>query len=509
MTGVGWGGGYVTDIGYMPGYYGLQSPDMMSVACLLAGVDSDLAAARAGDDRMHYMELGCGTGLGAMIIAAGNPGWQVTAIDFNPAHVAEARRFAAEARLSNIAFIEADLSTFADTAAAASLAEVDIATMHGVWSWVPTSAQAGIVRLLGAKMRSGGMVHVSYNALPGWQTGLGLQRVIREAGMRVGGRSDQQAHAGRELAVELLAAGATHLKDAALAAALIPKLADMPSEYLAHEYMNDAWAPCYHADVAEAMAAAKLDWVASSQLLDNFPDLMLTPEQRAIYDRYGDPRMRELIKDTCAPRTLRHDVFVRGARRLTSEARDVALGGLTLTLATALEDFIYELTMPAGQASMNDGLYRPVVRALATRPHRVDELLALPEIEAGRANVPELVAMLAGSGQALLVARPDAPVSAAVQHFNAVAARRLVRTDNVGRGTAAASARLGAGMSCLGLELYLLSRIALVGGLLDPSVYAAELGSQIDEGGRERLRDAVARCIASHAGLWRMAGLIA
>src|SRR5258705_524929 len=89
----------------------------------------------------------------------------------------------------------------------------------------------------------------------------------------------------------------------------------MSSEYLSHEYMSAHWAPAFHADVAAAMAQAKLDWVASASPLENFPELMLTPEQRALVDRYKDPTMRELIKDTCLPRQLRHDVFVRGARR--------------------------------------------------------------------------------------------------------------------------------------------------------------------------------------------------
>ena len=82
--------------------------------------------------------------------------------------------------------------------------------------------------------------------------------------------------------------------------------------------MSAHWAPAFHADVAAAMAEAKLDWVASANPLENFPELNLTPEQRALMDRYKDPTMRELVKDTCLPRQFRHDVFVRGARRMSN-----------------------------------------------------------------------------------------------------------------------------------------------------------------------------------------------
>ena len=34
----GWGGGYVTDITYMTGYYRQQSPSIIALACLLGGV---------------------------------------------------------------------------------------------------------------------------------------------------------------------------------------------------------------------------------------------------------------------------------------------------------------------------------------------------------------------------------------------------------------------------------------------------------------------------------------
>ena len=89
--------------------------------------------------------------------------------------------------------------------------------------------------------------------------------------------------------------------------------------------MNDFWAPCFHADVAAALADAKLEWVASANLMENFPDLTLTPEQRAVTQRFDDPLLRELIKDMCLERSLRHDVFVRGARRMNPAMRDAAL----------------------------------------------------------------------------------------------------------------------------------------------------------------------------------------
>ena len=107
----GWGSGYVTDIAYMTGYYRQQSPAVMALACLLGGVASPMPGR---DDPVSYLELGCGQGFGALILAASNPHWTVTAIDFNPAHVAAARAWAAQAGIENVSFLEADLSTLAE-----------------------------------------------------------------------------------------------------------------------------------------------------------------------------------------------------------------------------------------------------------------------------------------------------------------------------------------------------------------------------------------------------------
>ena len=92
---------------------------------------------------------------------------------------------------------------------------------------------------------------------------------------------------------------------------------------------------------------AKLDWVASANPLENFPELMLTPEQRALMDRYKDPTMRELIKDTCLPRQLRHDVFVRGARRIRNDERDAALARLTVVPVVSPGELQTQIRVPA------------------------------------------------------------------------------------------------------------------------------------------------------------------
>ena len=500
-----WSGGYVTDVDYIPGYYAEQSPHLLATACLVSGiaVDVDLGA-----EGFHFLELGCGRGRNAMMAAAGNPGWRVTALDFNPAAIAEARSIAAAAGLDNITFIEADLASFHASPELAALPPVDVVSLHGVWSWVPLAVRDGIVRLLDAKLRAGGLAHVSYNVLPGLQGALGMQRLLRGAGQALATRSDRQATAGLGVVREMVAAEAMHLAGPKVVGDLLGMLDDAPVAYLAHEYMNATWYPCFHADVADALAPARLDYACSPRIAENFPALMLTDAQRAIHDRFEDPRLRELIKDMCASRGLRHDVYVRGARRLAAHEQDRALRALTMTLTVPAAKFIYKLDMPAGLASLGEEYYGPVVRALGRGRARVDDLLRLPELDGRRDNPAELVGMMVGSLQAAVVPRPEAAADARLTAFNAYMARAGVQLDQLNKTMVAASTRIGGGLPCRAVELFLIERIGATGGGVDPGIWAAELGPELPPEEQARLRGLFITVLEERLPVWRHAGLV-
>ena len=149
------------------------------------------------------------------------------------------------------------------------------------------------------------------------------------------------------------------------------------TQYLAHEFMNMHWHPCFGMDVAAAMSEAKLEWIASSSLTDNFPELMLTEPQREIFNRYSDPLMQELIKDMCVSRGLHHDVFVRGARRINLTERAAALMDVNLMLLKPASELPEAIAMPAGSAELNKEFYLPIVKALSVHPGRVGRFAAV------------------------------------------------------------------------------------------------------------------------------------
>jgi SAM-dependent methyltransferase len=501
----GWGDGYVTDIAYLPGYYPNQSPLHLHLACLLGGV----AGVEIGAGTpLSYLELGCGQGFGALMLAASNPAWRVVGVDFNPAHIAVARELAAEAGIDNAYFIEADLATLAEHPFAREIPTADVATMHGLWSWVSDAARAGIVQLLNSKVRPGGIVQLSYNAQPSWQGAIGMQRLVREAGLRLASRSDLQALAGVEVVRSLTKANAHHLRGNAFVKMLLDHADRAQTSYLAHEYMLATWRPCFHADVVAALADAKLEWVASAELIENFSPLTVSDEVHKIMVQFGDPVMRELVKDMCLSRPLRQDVFVRGARRLSNAERDAALGEVMLALLCSPDQFVWEIEVATGRATIESGFFGPIVTALGDAPQRVRDLLSLPGLPRND-NPGELVGMLVGSHQAmrLLGPAPDVGPDARVRRLNAAAARRFVRPDNLSHSVALATSGTGAPLSCPMLDLFVAERLQS-GAAPDLTSWADTLGAGHPPAERERLRTFLDRIVVDRAPVWRRLGAL-
>lgn len=146
-----WSAGYVTEVGYTHGYYRELVPQYLALAALARGV----AAPGLKAAPLRVLELGCGQGLSANLIAAANPHIGYTAIDFNPAHIAGAQGLAAAAGTPNVHFNEA---SFEEIAADDTIGRFDVITLHGIYTWVSAENRAHIVRIARDKLMPGGLL---------------------------------------------------------------------------------------------------------------------------------------------------------------------------------------------------------------------------------------------------------------------------------------------------------------------------------------------------------------
>jgi len=90
-------------------------------------------------------------------------------------------------------------------------------------------------------------------------------------------------------------------------------------------------------------------------------------------------------------RSLRHDLFIRGAQRLGGTDRNPALHEVVLLATVAEDEFKYQIEMAEGKAALQREFYGAVMAALAAGPRSVGELLALPETAS---STPPVVAMI-------------------------------------------------------------------------------------------------------------------
>jgi SAM-dependent methyltransferase len=243
--------GYVEEIPYTYGYHPDLDPARMQAALRRVGIEPPAVATAC--------ELGYGQGISLAIHAvAGRAAWWGT--DLLPAHAANLRELVA----GTGARIETAAEPFATFCAREDLPPFDFIGLYGVWSWVSAANRAVIVRFAARALRPGGVLYLSYNALPGWAP----MRPLREA--LVAHAAAQPA--GRSLAARIEAAmahvGTRVLRDVAW----VEAHPGIESEwrairhkgiaYLAHEFFNRDWAPMAPHDVAAALAAADLRFAA-------------------------------------------------------------------------------------------------------------------------------------------------------------------------------------------------------------------------------------------------------
>jgi len=444
-----WGDGYVTDIEYSDGFYALQSPAHLRLAAALNGVITpDLTS------EYTSCELGCGKGKTALVLAAVNPQAEFHAVDFHPGHIAHARDRAEQAQLHNIKFHEYSFDEMTGPRGG-GLPQFDVITMHGVWSWIAPKLQSSIIEFINARLKPGGLVYVSYNAMPAWNYMAPLQRVIKELANSVNSRSD--------LAITRVLGQIQRLADANILPAKfhegIKKIrdnADKVLQYVAHEYLNDHWQPVYHADVARAFAGAKMTFAASAEPLKNFYNLALTEEQRTVLTEVASEEMRETLKDFCTDQWFREDVYVRGARHMHPALRERMFAQQELALVRPPPDII-EIGRPDGSKWRPDPVvYAEGVRALRKGPRRVADLLRLDGLPPGHpVSAVELVGIMVGTGLAAIHGEPSPDQKDSAERLNALLEADPEAGMHRGGTVAVPSIRSGLTLSAADFALYL------------------------------------------------------
>jgi len=357
--------GYVADVPYVRSFTREQVPAWLDHVALVSG----FSPPERGQG-FAYCDIGCGHGFTTSVIAATHPDGVFHGIDANPAHIESAHRFAAEARISNVTWHATDFAQ----AAGFDLPAFDYIVSHGVYSWVNEDARQAWRRFVARHLKPGGILHVSYNAMPGRSSDLPFQKLVHSLGRAAKGNSHQQVLTAIEIAVSMMEMKVPALVASPMAGRIRESMSRLSPGYLTHELMCANWEPLCVNDVRAALAPIGLKPAGSANLMENYDSFVLGRAARATLATIQDPDVRELARDFFIDQFFRHDVFIRDGKRVDDDTRRSSLLESTWSLARPAASIEYHVQTPAGRLNFDNPVSRHIVAALSPGPRRLVEI---------------------------------------------------------------------------------------------------------------------------------------
>jgi SAM-dependent methyltransferase len=408
--------GYVTDIPYVAGFKPMLAPAWLDLVALIGGI-----VPPARGDGFAWCDLGCGHGVTASILAATHPGGVFHGIDAMPVHIDAAARLAADAGAANAHFHAAEFAGALNL----SLPGFDYIVAHGVYSWVDAATRLHLRRWIDRHLKPGGLVYVSYNALPGWTGDLPFQHLVRALALDASGGGDSAARfaAASQLIQRLAGTGAASLASSYIVRELRGRADDYRPGYLVHEFLHAGWQPLYVTELRRDMAEIGLLPVGSAILLENFDRWVLGQRARPLVAAIADPDLRELVRDFAIDQRFRCDVFARDAAPIDEAEQRRRLFAAGLALVRPPAALSYRAPTPAGQLDYDNPIARAIVAALAAGARSLADIP--PDIAAPRDLVANTLALCAAGD-----VRPTETGRAPVAALN-LALRRRLGTDEV------------------------------------------------------------------------------
>ena len=424
-----WGSGYVTDTAYVHDFCRAQTPAILGLAALSHGV----ATAGGLGEPFAYCDLGCGQGFTANLVAAANPRAAVFAADFNPTHIAGARALASAAGLKNVQFREASFDELLQDPA---VPDFDIMCLHGVYSWISPENRRTVVALVRRRLKSGGLLYISYDAMPGWAGIVPLRRLLVQQHASSGAASSEAALAqALSFADRLKALGATFHRMYPYVSVQWDRLKKLPSSYLAHELLTRDWQAFSFIDVAAELSEAKLTYVGSAHLTDHVDRVNFTEEQRGFLATLTDPLLGETTRDMIIGRQFRRDIYVKGVASLRPASAHERWLDTRFALTTPADEVELTFDTALGTLQLRPEVYKPVIDILDRGPMTVRKLIELPpaaKLEWG--GLIDAIRVLVGRGvlQPALPAEDEAGRIASTRAFNAAVTARAKDSADLG-----------------------------------------------------------------------------
>jgi methyltransferase-like protein/SAM-dependent methyltransferase len=284
-------------------------------------------------ENARVLELGCASGGNLIPHAVRYPGAKFVGVDLARTQVAAGRARIARLGLTNIEILCQSFTEIGD-----ELGTFDYIICHGVFSWVPPQVQDAIFQIVRARLSPVGVACISYNVLPGWR----MFQPLRDAFLlQIPDHVDSLARVAK--ARELLQFLATSTTDNGPYGNMIrqwsERLATLPDDYIAHEFLEETNSPSTVRDFTSAAARHGLGYLGecelSSMILDNYgTEVADQVRTRSANDLVESEQYLDLLSG----RTFRQSILVAN-ERMTEVNRSLSperIEGLNLLPPTGL-----------------------------------------------------------------------------------------------------------------------------------------------------------------------------
>ncbi len=285
-------------LAYPPVSHPSTDPAITAVSAKLAGLDIPTPTCA------HILEIGCASGHNLLPLAVRWPDSHFTGIDFSASAIREARLRATETGLTNIEFIEADLSAFdpGDDS-------YDFIIAHGVYSWVPDQVRQALLDFCKAHLSHEGVATISYNTLPGWS----LRKTLVDLTELISQRpaADEIGRNPESILAFLATAAGCHTPYGSHLTTVLHDMFGKGSEVLHFDEFGPINLPCTFLDFTSHASRSGLLYLGESQIADNFPATLAPEASRILKPLGNDPLALQQTIDVLTNRTFRSSLLCR------------------------------------------------------------------------------------------------------------------------------------------------------------------------------------------------------
>jgi hypothetical protein len=275
---------------------------------------------------------------------------------------------------------------------------------------VSPEKRGALVDLAAAKLKPGGILTVSYNAMPGWAAVEPLRRLMLDSAGGGKGTSLDRARHGLTAAKVLNDAGADYFVQNPSARSMLEAMQKGGLQYVAHEYFHTHWHPMYFADVAAEMAARGLYFIGELPLYANYKDLTIPPSLVELFKGITDRIVLERMKDFAVNEFFRRDIYVKG--RATCSPANARAYFESTPFGAPAGRILREVRLPHYTLQFAGEVFDALVPALCERASTVAELAQREELAPfGAATLREAILRLALGDQVVPTLASTAPVS--------------------------------------------------------------------------------------------------